>query len=210
MTKDATSSRPRYNSTMTTKSFINHKPFSRLRWRLFSDFDEILVEEREESRVTGLLPFKNHPIATEPATLTGLTNLEIDIEDLVVKQSNDSAEEEWRYHAPTPLRVETEEGHPITVGDIVGRLHEYLNTHKNDIVEAINDIAGDDTVVEVVDGYGNAFLSFDKNQPLFFESLVSDYKMDNGQHRVSVSLFWEGDLGSTLEDFWKLRESLAR
>jgi hypothetical protein len=193
---------------MSSEIFINHKPFDRLRWRVFGNIDDILVEEREDDKVTELLPFKNHPSAKEPATLTDITSLELTIEELTAKQAFDRSEEEDRYHAPAPLRVEKDEGHPITVGDVVGSLHEYLNTHKRDIIQAINEIAGEEAVVEVVDADGNAFSGFEESQPLYFKCLYLECRLEDGQHTVSVDLFWEGDLGNTVDDFWRIR--LAR
>jgi hypothetical protein len=194
---------------MSRGSIINHEPFFRLRWKVFGDIGDILVEEREEGKVKELLPFENYPITKEPATHTGLTSLEINIEDLEVRESNDRSEEDTRFYAPAPLKIENDKGHLITVGDVVGSLHKYLNTHKVDIVETINDIAGDEAVVEVVDTDGNALPSFDESRPLFFNSLSKDYQSSDGQHIVSVVLIWEGELGMSLEDTWKIRGSEA-
>ncbi|KAF2429132.1 hypothetical protein EJ08DRAFT_735288 [Tothia fuscella] len=197
---------------MSSERFINHAPFSRLRWNVFGNFDEILVEEREGKNVVALLPFKDHPITTEPATLSGLCSLEINIEELEVRQGNDELDvEDGKYLAPAPLRLKKDEGQPITVEDIVGSLHMYLNTHKNDIVEYFNEMAGDDAMVEAVDGAGNSFPKFDiQNRTMVFKSLVGEDMVGEDVYSVAVSLFWDGEFGTSLEEFWKTRPHLPR
>jgi hypothetical protein len=130
--------------------------------------------------------------------------LEIEIEVLVIKEANDSLAEEERYHAPPLLRPEKDEENPITARDIVSSLHEYLKAHKHDIVEEI-----DETAVDVVDADGKAYPDFDSSQPLFFAYLFGGYQCGDGQHNIAVCLFWENDLGITLEDFWTRRGGLV-
>ena len=145
------------------------------------------------------MPLKNHSIAAEPATIIGLTSLEIVLDVLQAKRMEDENDEEDRYQPPEPLKLEKDEDQ-ITVGDVVSSLHEYLNIHRHDIVEAIEDIADD-----LIDADGNELPGFEADTPLFFEDFGLEYKNYGDPHTITVFFFYRGSFGRTVEDCWKSR-----
>ncbi|KAK0110009.1 hypothetical protein ONS95_002671 [Cadophora gregata] len=95
----------------------------RLRWPLFGPKEDIMVAEG--SALHPLLDTERpHPLADQPATTPPRARMLVQVAAIATwdywQDSGDTASE------PTPLIIENEDGHAITIGELVGRVHQYL------------------------------------------------------------------------------------
>jgi hypothetical protein len=178
---------------MRKKEYINFTAFQRLHWEVSRPIDDIRVEEEDQDGSIQLLPFENHPVALEYATITGLTGLEVYISDLAEWASDHpyyESDDEEAYHSPEPLKIAREDGNPITIRDFVEQAGHYLTAHMPELIEFLDEIGdtaedGRYWVDDISDRTGNVY----DGPPIV--SLRVWGRLSHGIHAMSLEEFWQ-------------------
>lgn len=91
---------------------------------------------------------------------------------LLKKHCRDEQDEIYRCNTPDALIIENKDGSQITVHDFVTKVHEYLNAHKDEIIEAKNETSGG--VIDMGDGWKAKILPQRASHIYSAPRLVSD------------------------------------
>jgi hypothetical protein len=176
--------------------------FGRLRWSIFDDVSEIRVEDDPDSIDTELLPFWDHAIASKAATEYPLYEISFSIKDADEFDSDG-------FEAPEPRVVRRADGGVITIADIVEQLSQYLIENKDKILEAkaaqLHSTHWRDG--KQVGDVGTPAYDYDEPPPpdtkVAFEGFFGG--VESRDTVVQVELWADGQLGKSLDYFWKSR-----
>jgi hypothetical protein len=183
----------------------------KLQWSLFEPLENIRVREAPDGSPAKLMPFHNHPMAAEPISNTSYDKMSVYIDPVQERMCHD---EEDRWERPELLVLDNSLESPITISRFVAAVHEHFNIpeNKSGIIECINMFWTGPPTHHGGDLY---FVSIDADSTwpppnkiphgtrFFFEDLDYDTQPDEGEWRVTVRLFTEGEHGTSVEKFWK-------
>ncbi|KAI4704704.1 hypothetical protein J4E89_009581 [Alternaria sp. Ai002NY15] len=194
------------------KSIMNHDAFDRLYWSVLDPAGILSVqvaEDNEDASPCSRAYLIDHPIALEPATTTNANKLIFTAKDLGVHASEchmwsdgfeepedgvENLEDAWNYFV-----IETEDGSPLLIRDVVDQFHAWANSPfiEDKIRESLLYLynAGSDNTSHVPEGV-----------KIFLES-VEQYGSYDGACApvVYVNLWVEGYEDKDAEYFWKSR-----
>ncbi|KAJ4317018.1 hypothetical protein N0V94_005159 [Neodidymelliopsis sp. IMI 364377] len=195
----------------------------RLRWDLFGSLSDIQAWDTFDHNDCTPVPFFGHPMASELLTAIPFDHLEIEaraVEDRFdfIECKHDSDDQRWK--GPQPLILKNSADSPITVGKFVTAIHEYFNDDNNKakIMECIDMFySGPPThhggnmysfAVEA-DGTWPPRNKIPKGATHFFQDL-REYGPVEGEWRIGVNVFTEGDMGYTPERFWEKQKMFQK
>jgi hypothetical protein len=106
----------------------------RLRWNVVDAAEDIQIATGPYDQSTNM-PFVSHPLANESLFDPPLSCInQIDIRDFGDQVDRDIYySEEERYKPPAALRIENEDGVPITLRQFVTELHSYAKCHLKEL-----------------------------------------------------------------------------
>jgi hypothetical protein len=199
----------------------------RLHWNVFASLEDIQVKDENDI----LTPFLGHRIASESLANPPFTNIEVNIERCTQKAALDETDEdEGPYEEPEPLVIDKEDGSPISLHDFVSQVHGYLNANKEELYKCEDEmymtplvLSDGQKAVEVTPDNGGGILddtgdssgsddeSMERNHFLrsgnipegsqFFFNHARLNEVDTDEYNIYVSVFVEGNLGLSLEEF---------
>jgi hypothetical protein len=117
---------------------LNRDAFNCLRWSIFDPAGtaSIQIAEDDNDPPTSFTPYSDaHPIALQPATLVGASQMLFTVESLGEYESNwndgisdnedgvENLEDAWDY-----IMLKSKDGSPLLVRDVVAQLHEWFNS----------------------------------------------------------------------------------
>jgi len=204
--------------------------FDRLHWNVFGPLGDISVRDDNNT----LVPFANHALVSESIAEPPLSRIVVQIDVCQQKHSMDETdEEEYRYQPPEPLVIENMDGSPILLGDFVAQVHSFLNDNEQEIYKCEDEMytqpgeledgtkfvgVGPEDTDDTNDSNdfdgaedGSAELNYflrSGNIPAgarFFFDTVMFNEVDVDEFEAYVSVFVEGNMGTSLEQFWGYR-----
>jgi hypothetical protein len=181
--------------------------FLRLRWSVFEDISQIQVADNLDSLTPNLSPFLGHLIASEPATQDPLHSIALVIET-IEEQETWSWEECKDIITPKPLLVRRADGGVVTIADVVEQFSRYCITNKDLILLAkgpflhmrLGSDLGGELVTEIPADDSAPAPPDTKVVFVGFSGVI-----EAGFYALPVALWAEGEMGKTLEFFWKSR-----
>lgn len=212
--------------------WLRYDLLDRLRWEVFGSLHDVHVKDNIEDT---LAPLAGHGIAVESLSNPPLSNISVYIDVCAEKEANDEHDEEVRYHAPEPLVINKEVRSPISMYDFVSQVHAYLNANKDEIwkcederytgAEDITDLGDGLKAVGIFPGEDNRVWNDEVEEEstevdyfwrsgnipegsrVFFDHVMIN-EVDVDEYAIYVGLFVEGNMGESLEIFWKQRNRL--
>ncbi|KAJ4371596.1 hypothetical protein N0V83_004816 [Neocucurbitaria cava] len=183
----------------------------RLRWNLLAALDNIDITTGPQDEES-VVPFFSDAAAEESIAQPPLSRVEVRIDDCLANRLEEMYfDEEDQSNPPADLTIENADGSPITVGQFVSQVHPYMNEHMEENKKVKGEIYGraekreDGTEVRV-NIYGQPYLPPDIG---FFFSRVWAVG-HNDYVRLNVSSFAEGEIGTSVDDFWAIQLRQAR
>jgi hypothetical protein len=178
--------------------------FNRLRWSVFEDISRIQVADDPDSLSPNLSPFLGHLIASKTATQDPLYLIALIIE--TIEEQETWSWKESTIITPKPLLVRRADGGIITIGDIVEQLSRYIIANKALIllakgpsIQATHEVTeGGEDVIGIPADNGAPALPDTKVAFAGFSGMT-----EAGFYALPVELWAEGEMGKTLEYFWK-------
>jgi hypothetical protein len=194
---------------------IRQDLLNRLRWNVLGGLNNIEIA-CDTNKLTTYLPFFDHPAADESlGDEAPLSHIGAFSQDLATKEDMDlRLPEEYRYKPPADLTISNEDGRPITLRQFVTEVHAYLN---------LPDVMGDIKKMKAAflghpvtreDGsqgrntiYGHPVKLPEEVQFFFTSTMIFER---DGTVTFRLSLFLEGELSQSAEEFWTGRQRRAR
>ncbi|KAH6672074.1 hypothetical protein B0J14DRAFT_595060 [Halenospora varia] len=159
---------------------MDERIWRRLRWPLFGPLSDIMVMEDGADPQSPLRPLfgisQSHLLASELATEPPRMRMLVDCSIVSCYEAGTSEP------IPEPLIIESSGGGPLTIGDIVKKLHPYLSEMETVIREVFNSIAQ-----FFFSGFGGKSCTepYDPND--VFQVYVKEDEGDMDEHWVSNS-----------------------
>ncbi|KAH7065808.1 hypothetical protein BKA63DRAFT_524665 [Paraphoma chrysanthemicola] len=180
----------------------------RLRWNVLAPVDNIEIATGPPDQTTDL-PLRDHPLASESLADPPLSCIdEISIGDFTDKLDREMAmPKEWQFQPPATLKINNEDGAPITLGQFVREVHEYVERNMDGIKKVKAEVYGKPCTD--ADGKHGGMSTF--GRPTTLPDHIGIYFRrvwafdEGGRVSVNVQLWAEGDLGITMERFWATR-----
>lgn len=204
---------------------IRQDLFNRLHWEVFGPQSNITVQDGNV-----LTSFANHAIGLESIADPPVSRITVRIEVCENRSSMDETdEEEYRYQPPEPLVIEKRNGAPISLKEFIDQVHPFLNANKDEIYKCEDENYHQST--EQDDGYNvdgvdvaesdGADEDEDEDQPtepnhfmrsgniptgskIFFDKAQFN-EPDTDDFEVYISLYVEGNMGISSDQFWRYR-----
>ncbi|KAF9877959.1 hypothetical protein CkaCkLH20_04535 [Colletotrichum karsti] len=160
-----------------------------LYWPVFGDISEVEVCEVAKDFTSERRPFEGHPMADEPATNYGLTEMIVRIDQL----ATDNVHSDGRGEDPE-LVIKRDDGGPVTIGDFVTQAHPFFNLHKETYMEIEDNMYGDRKLPEGVRVVYRECMRFDPSEldnPDSQCDFMVDFELDHetvpgfGHHKQS-------------------------
>ena len=188
--------------------------FYRLHWNIRASVHEIEIATGPHGQTTNVA-LLGHAFANESIANPPLSRIEVGIEeclqreDLEAEWNDEGNDGDYDYHgdcdyqAPAALVINNENGRPITLGQFVTQVHDYLTCN----LDEIRSIKLDHYRVRIVaaEGTNRHPLGFPENTKIYFNG-VSVAKRD-GKVTFDVSLYVPGQTSWTNEEFWSIRHN---
>lgn len=180
----------------------------RLRWNVLAPVDDIEIATGPPDQITDL-PLRDHPLASESLADPPLSCIdEISIGDFTAKLDREMAvPKEWQFQPPATLKINNEDGAPITLGQFVREVHEYVGCNMDGIKNVKAEMYGE----PCTDADGNHGRINTFGRPTILPDRIGMYfkrvwaSNVGGRVSVDVKLWTEGEFGTTLEQFWATR-----
>ncbi|KAH7076052.1 hypothetical protein FB567DRAFT_452497 [Paraphoma chrysanthemicola] len=180
----------------------------RLKWNLLAPVDDIEIATGPPDQITNL-PLRDHTLSRESLADPPLSCIdEISIGDFSAKLDREMAiPKEWQFQPPASLKINNQDGAPITLGQFVAEVHEYVGRNVDGIKNVKAEMYGEPCTD--ADGNHGRMHTFGRPTTLpdcigMYFKRVWAYDVD-GRVSVSVMLWAEGEFGMTLEQFWAMR-----
>ncbi|USP78067.1 hypothetical protein yc1106_05341 [Curvularia clavata] len=172
----------------------------RLRWNVFGPLDEIEIRTGPWDQTTDV-PLFGHPLAKESIAVPPVSR----IDKLCIAECLDRVdyrmEEAYQYKPPPPLTIHNEDGSAISIGQFVTEAHAYLNLHAEALKDAKGRLYGIPGETDPITGICTIVDHYlPPSTRLFFKRV--DAVQIGEINQFSVSVFAEGEMFITAEDFW--------
>jgi hypothetical protein len=124
------------NQQADPSEWLNCDAFNRLRWSILDPTHSIQVADDAEDPPAAFTPYSDtHPVALQPATTVGASQMLFTVDSLGTYESQwsdgisepedgvEHLEDAWDY-----LMIRSRDGKPLLVRDVVARLREWFNS----------------------------------------------------------------------------------
>ena len=179
----------------------------RLRWNVLDAAEDIEIATGPYDQTVNML-FFGHPLADKPLFDPPLSCIdEVIIRDFSDKRGRDIYyQEEERYQPPAALRIDNQDGSPITLRHFVTEVHNYVGRNLEEIKRVKGEMYGEP--VAHADGTQGKVITFGRPVRLpdsigiFFDRVMSVNR--DGTVRLLLMLHAEGEF-SWPKGFWTSR-----
>ena len=214
-----------------TTDRIRQDLLNRLHWNVFCPQSDITVQDGN-----ALTPFANHAIGSESIADPPVPRITVMIQVCEDKSSMDQTdEEEYQYQPSEPLVIEKRNGAPILLKEFINQVHPFLNANKDEIYRCEDENYSQPTELEdgtkfdsvdpaEFDGVDedededededqpteSSLFMRSGNIPLgsrFFFDQAQFNEVDTDDFEIYISLFVEGNMGMSSDQFWRYRAS---
>lgn len=184
----------------------------RLRWDLSGTTEDIEIATGSYDQTVNM-PLLGHPLADEPLFDPPLSCIEqVNVRDLTDKVDRDIYyPKEQRYQPPAALKIDNEDGSPITLRQFVTQFHAYVDRNMEEIKRVKGELYGEP--VTHADGTQGRVITAGRPVKLpddigiFFDKVMPVGR--DGDVWLLVSLYAEGE-GSRPNGFWAPRLPFVR
>ncbi|KAF6823886.1 hypothetical protein CMUS01_10487 [Colletotrichum musicola] len=178
----------------------------RLYWPVYEDISKVQVfdDPEEDEEDSPKRPFLGHPLANEPVTNYGMTELLMKIGIQEDKEAHTLSNDD--YEGPR-LLVKREDGGAITFGDFVTQIHPFLQEHKQETMELWEEYLGKVPEDDIIffrfcdTDHPRCLSSLDEVLTVVIELKQSSWKYDERYYRWKAAVA-EQRLKETVQE-WK-------